>query len=790
MSKSPSLVLSSTLSAIPTVSARSVAGAERVVPPSPRLTLSPLTQALGLALAMSCGAAIAQTAAPVNAARADSSASSRDATAGSRASAAGGTASAAGNSASAASSGSASASSDGGGAPADASSADAGGSGGSTSSSAAPAKPRQKQSLQPVVVTGNPLGLRDLVIPVQTLSGDALTLKRGATLGDTLEDMSGVGSTYFGPNSNRPTIRGLDGDRVKMLSNSGASVDASSLSFDHALPVDPLVLTRVEVLRGAAALQYGGNAIGGVVNTLDNRIPRAPQPGVNGAAEVRLGGAANEYGGAAVLDGGTQQFGWHVDAADRHADDQRVPRFTDSEGTTSTHVRNSDSHSRSGALGGSFFFSDGYAGVSVEDYHTNYGVTVEPDTRIQMQRQRIATAGEWRDVLPGIARVQWQFASSRYKHQEVEGDGAVGTTFQSDGKDARIEAQHAAVQTPWGPLQGVVGWQWENSDFSALGDEALVPNTTTRSGALFLIENFKSGPWSLQAGARSERVTVSSTGGDEDKFGAPTSKRFSPKSFSLSGSVDVGSGFSLSSSVSSSERAPTFYELFANGVHVASGAFEIGDTSLRPEKAKSVDLGLHWQQNGAKWGVQVYQTRFSNFIAMDANGDVRNEVNDEGEVESIPVYVYRGVPARMHGVELEGRQPLPSVAGWNLTLGTTVDFVRGTNRQTGEALPRLAPLHGSLSLQAERGPWMVQAEVRGAARQNRVPALDTPTGGYGTLRLNVARHFDLGSYEALWYVKLDNLANKLAYSASSVATIRDLTPLPGRSIFTGVQVKF
>lgn len=751
MSKSSSLVLSSV------VSAHRVAGARGVPTPSPRLTLSPLTQALGLVLAMSCGAAMAQTAAPVTSARADSSASA-----------------------------------DGGSPSAAASSADAAGSGSSNASgsSTASSKPRQKQSLQPVVVTGNPLGLRDLVIPVQTLSGDALTLKRGATLGDTLEDMSGVGSTYFGPNSNRPTIRGLDGDRVKMLSNSGASVDASSLSFDHALPVDPLVLTRVEVLRGAAALQYGGNAIGGVVNTLDNRIPRAPQPGINGAAEVRLGGAANEYGGAAVLDGGTQQFGWHVDAADRHADDQRVPRFTDSEGTTSTHVRNSDSHSRSGALGGSFFFSDGYAGVSVEDYHTNYGVTVEPDTRIQMQRQRIATAGEWRDVVPGIARVQWQFASSRYKHQEVEGDGAVGTTFQSDGKDARIEAQHAAVQTPWGPLQGVVGWQWENSDFSALGDEALVPNTTTRSGALFLIENFKSGPWSLQAGARSERVTVSSTGGDEDKFGPPTSKRFSPKSFSLSGAVDVGSGFSLSSSISSSERAPTFYELFANGVHVASGAFEIGDTSLRPEKAKSVDLGLHWQQGGAKWGVQVYQTRFSNFIAMDANGDVRNEVNDDGEVESIPVYVYRGVPARMHGVELEGRQPLPSLGGWDLTLGTTVDLVRGTNRQTGEALPRLAPLHGSLSLQAERGPWMVQAEVRGAARQNRVPALDTPTAGYGTLRLNVARHFDLGSFDALWYVKLDNLANKLAYSASSVATIRDLTPLPGRSIFTGVQVKF
>lgn len=646
-----------------------------------------------------------------------------------------------------------------------------------------------KHKLDVVVVTGNPLSQRELAAPVQALSGDALTLRRGASLGDTLDGLPGVGSTYFGPNSNRPTMRGLDGDRVRMLSNSGASVDASSLSFDHALPIDPLVLTRVEVLRGAAALQYGGNAIGGVVNAIDNRIPRLAQPGLNGAAELRLGGASNERGGAVVLDGGTSGVAWHVDAADRRADDQRVPRFESEDGST-RHVRNSDSHGRSGAVGGSLLFSQGYAGVSVEDYHNDYGVTVEPDVRIEMQRQRLATAGEWRDPLPGLSRVTWQFASSRYKHQEVEGSGEVGTVFESDGKDGRVEATHAAFQGGWGSLQGVLGWQWELSDFSALGEEALVPSTKTRNNALFLIEQFKSGPWSLQAGARAERVNVASTGGDEERFGDPVRRRFSPKSFSLSGAVELGSGFSLSSNLSSSQRAPTFYELFANGVHVASGAYEVGDVDLGLERAKAIDLGLHWKLGEAKWSLQVYQTRFSNYIALDASGRSIDEVGEDGEIESVPEYLYRGVRARMHGVELEGRQPLPRVAGWDLTLGTTIDLVRGTNRDTGEPLPRLAPVRGSLSLQAERGPWLIQAELRGAMRQDRVPALDTPTAGYGLLRLHIARHFDIGNLDAMWYVKLDNLANKLAYNASSVQTIRDLTPLPGRSIFAGLQVKF
>jgi iron complex outermembrane receptor protein len=648
---------------------------------------------------------------------------------------------------------------------------------------------KRKQQLESVVVTGNPLNLRDVVAPVQSLSGDALTLKRGASLGDTLDGMSGVSSTYFGPNSNRPTLRGLDGDRVRMLSNSGASVDASSLSFDHALPIDPLVLTRIEVLRGAAALQYGGNAIGGVVNAIDNRIPRLAQPGLNGAAEVRLGGASSERGGAVVLDGGTNQFAWHVDAADRRTDDQRVPRFETEDGF-SRRVRNSDSHGRSGAVGGSFLFSQGYAGVSVEDYHNEYGVTVEPDVRIQMQRQRLATAGEWRDPLPGLARVNWQFANSRYKHQEVEGSGAIGTVFQSSGKDGRVEAQHAAIQTGAGTLSGVLGWQWELSDFSALGEEALVPSTKTRNNALFLIEQFKSGPWSLQAGARSEKVSVASTGGDEERFGAPVTKRFSPNSFSLTGAVEVGGGFSLSASASSSQRAPTFYELFANGVHVASGAYEVGDANLGMERAKAVDLGLHWKQGESKWSVQVYQTRFSNYLALDASGRDITQPGEDGGSETFPEYVYRGVRARLHGVELEGHQPLPSLAGWNLTLGTTLDLVRGTNLDTHEALPRLAPMRASLSLQAEQGPWLLQATLIGAARQDKVPALDTPTAGYGLLRLNVARHFELGGMDAMWYVKLDNLANKLAYSATSVQTIRELSPLPGRSIFAGLQVRF
>jgi iron complex outermembrane recepter protein len=127
-------------------------------------------------------------------------------------------------------------------------------------------------STQTIVVTGNPLR-GELTAPASVLGGDALVRARSGTLGDTLSGLPGVAATGFGPQSSRPVIRGLDGDRIRLLDNGGTAVDASSLSFDHAAPIDPLVVERFEVLRGPAALLYGGNATGGVVNAIDNRVP-------------------------------------------------------------------------------------------------------------------------------------------------------------------------------------------------------------------------------------------------------------------------------------------------------------------------------------------------------------------------------------------------------------------------------------------------------------------------------------------------------------------------------------
>ncbi|HSI59362.1 MAG TPA: TonB-dependent receptor [Ideonella sp.] len=643
-----------------------------------------------------------------------------------------------------------------------------------------------------VVVTGNPLGGDELAQPASVLSGDRLTLRRAGTLGETLDGLPGVASTWFGPNASRPTIRGLDGDRVRLLDNAGAAIDASNLSFDHAVAIDPLVIERVEVLRGPASLLYGGNATGGVVNTIDNRIPQTALDGVGGRAELRFGGAASERAGSALVEGGQGGLNWHVDAFDRKTSDLRVPRFTPVEDgeplAPSSHVRNSAAQSQGGAVGGSWADSDGYVGASLDSYRSDYGVTAEPDVLIRMQRERLALALERRLDGP-FTNLSVRFGDTRYRHEEVEGTGEVGTTFKSTGQDLRVELRHAAVAG----VQGVIGLQAESMRFSALGEEAFVPGTRTRSAALFALEETKLGPLTVSAGLRAEQTTVRSDGDAPDaeapKFGDAMSRRFSPFSASLSALWPVGGGWSLSGVVGSTERAPAYYELYANGVHVATGAYERGDTSLGLEKSVHADLGLAWKAGADSFKANLFTMRFDRFISLEASGADIAVTGEDGAPEAVPEYVFRAVPARLWGVEIEGRKRLLDGA-WQVDASAGLDLTRGVDRQTGQALPRIAPMRVSLGLEAAQGPWRMGAGVKRASAQERVPANDEPTAGYTLLNLWLTRETKLGPADALWFLKLENLGDELAYSAGSIATIRGLSPLPGRSASAGLRVSF
>jgi iron complex outermembrane recepter protein len=641
---------------------------------------------------------------------------------------------------------------------------------------------------QTVVITGNPLGRNALAQPASVLSGDGLALRRASTLGETLDGLPGVSSTWFGPNSSRPVIRGLDGDRVRLLDNGGVAIDASNLSFDHAVGTDPLVSERLEVLRGPAALLYGGNATGGVVNSIDNRIPRAaPAAAFGGRAELRLGGAASERAGGLVLEGGAGALAWHVDAHGRRSDDLRVPQYVPvSYGQAldaTRRVRNSASQGQGGAVGASWVGARGYLGASVDTLRNRYGVSSEEDVTIRMDRDRFSLAGELRGLGAWITQAQVRASHTDYQHIEFEG-ADVGTTFKSDGQELRAEFRHA----PLAGLEGVLGFQIEALDFSALGAEAFVPGTRTRSQAVFVVEEFRAGPVALTAGARIERVRVASAGdapdAEEPRFGDPGERRFTPQSASLAAMLPLAGGWQINASLGHTERAPAYYELYANGLHIATAAYERGDPGLPTERSRHFETGLAWKQGAHSLSLNVYQTRFSRYIALDATG---RDIEIDGE--PVPEYAFSAVRARLQGFEIEGRFRLVDRPGL-LDLTGGIDAVRGDNLDTREALPRLPPLRLRAGLEFKRGPVQAAVTVRHAARQDRVPAVDRSTAGYTQLDLSASGPLPALAQGALWFVKLNNATDELATNAGTIETLRGVAPLPGRALAAGVQLRF
>ena len=647
-------------------------------------------------------------------------------------------------------------------------------------------------TLTDVVVTGNPLRSAASPAPVSVLAGDELVLRRASSLAETLNGLPGVSSSWFGPNANRPIVRGLDGERVRVLSNAGASLDASTLSFDHAVPIDPLFVDRIEVLRGPGALLYGGSAVGGVVNALDNRIPKAPVEDVNGAVEVRLGGAESERGGAALLEAGNGRFAIHVDAFGRRTSDLRVPRHTPVEDGApldeATRVRNSAARTGGGSLGAAWTFGTGHLGVSADTYDSRYGVVAEPDVLIRMKRDHFGLSGEARELGGPIRTARVQLNHTRYKHEEIEGSGEIGTTFNTKGTEARVELEHA----PLGPVRGLVGAQVEDFDFSALGAEAFVPSTRTRRQAAFVTEALDWRLGTLSAGIRFEHAEVASDGDAdpaEPKFGAAAQRAFWLRSASIGNVWNFTPQWSLATTFSASERAPTAFELYANGVHAATGAFEIGDPLLATERGNNVDVALEWKSGADRLRLGAYSARFSRFIALEATGADVSVTGEDGSIGTFPAYAFRSVRARLHGVEIEGKHRLVT-RPWTLDLSGRLDLTRARNADTGEPLPRIPPMRFTLGLDAGSGPWSGRVEFEHAAPQDRVPATDTRTSGYNLLNLALTRQFSWGTQRALWFVKLNNATDKLAYNASTIETVRGLAPLPGRSIKTGMRVDF
>ncbi|QTT87173.1 TonB-dependent receptor [Pseudomonas chlororaphis] len=646
--------------------------------------------------------------------------------------------------------------------------------------------------LQPQVITANPLGSQQTAAPSTVLEGDDLTLQQQGSLGETLNKQPGVSSSYFGPGASRPIIRGLDGDRIRLLRNGVGALDASSLSYDHAVPLDPVNVERIEIVRGPAALLYGGSAIGGVVNTFDNRIPTAAIEGIQGAGELRYGGADTTRSSAGKLEAGNGTFALHLDANSRQFNDLKIPGYARSRHAPPSEdgngkkgrLGNSDGRQDGGAIGGSYTWDDGYAGLSYSNYDSNYGSPAEEDVRIRMKQDHYAFASELRNLDGPFSSLKFDAGYTDYEHREIEG-GETGTIFKNKGYEARVEARHQ----PLGPLNGVIGTQVSRSEFSALGEEAFVPQTDTDSAALFILEELQATErLKLSLGGRLEHTRVDPDSKGNERFSqADSSSSFTAGSLSSGAVYTLTPIWSVAATLGYTERAPTFYELYANGAHVATGTYEVGDANLSKEKAVSSDLALRFDNGTHKGSVGVFYSHFSNYIGLLGSG---RTLNDEGEEDAggMPEYTYSGVRARFSGIEAQDHWKLGESAYGKFALELSGDYTRAKNLDNGEALPRIAPLRLNSGLLWELDRWQARIDVEHAASQRRVPDNESGTDGYTTLGASAGYHFDIGGSQWLAFVKGENLTNQTVRYASSI--LRDIAPAQGRSIEVGLRTTF
>ena len=647
-------------------------------------------------------------------------------------------------------------------------------------------------------VTGNPLGVSSdqMVIPISILNGRELSLKRENTLAETLNSIPGVSNSSFGPSAGRPMIRGMDSDRIKILQNGVNNLDASNLSFDHGVSIDPLIIEQIDVIRGPATLLYGGGAVGGVVNAIDHRIPKEKFEGITGRGEVRYGGANLEQSNAAVVDLGTGNFVMHFDAYNRDAKNLKIPgnalsarkstsrswnpatpgygSYTGDHGTNK--LINSQSETKGGAVGASMIFDRGYAGLSYAKHQTQYGSPLESAVSIDMDNDRVDFASEIRDLGTFFDRAKFRAAYTDYMHKEIE-DGTINTTFKNQGVDGTFELGHQPILS----MKGVMGLQFESGKFQALGAEAFVPSSKTNSQSAYLYEELPINQHKVTFGLRHGEHDVDSKGGGN--FTA-ANKSFKTNNGAIGGLYTLNSQWSLAGNLSHNERAPSYFELYANGVHAATGAYEQGQTNLKIEESNGLDGQIRWKTGQDSLTLGAYSTKFSNYIGL-----ISSDAHNAGTQNYKPS-IFTGIKAEFKGVELEGKSMLTD----NLQLNVRGDYVDAKDKTNGGYVPRISPLKLGVGLKYEFDRFGARLDVLHAFKQDRVAinynyiaGKELITDAYTNISM-MATYKLPTQYNLEAFTKANNLLDEEIREHASF--LKDIAPMGRRSIMFGLRGDF
>jgi iron complex outermembrane receptor protein len=669
----------------------------------------------------------------------------------------------------------------------------------------------------------------DQFATVTVVPNEELRRNGAATLGDLLFEKPGITGSSFAPGaSSRPIIRGLDVNRVRIQEDGVGANGASDLGEDHFVPVDPLTTNQVEVIRGPATLRFGSQAIGGVVETTNNRIPISI-PARGFGAEIRGAGASvnNGIDGAVLFDGGGGNIAVHADAFGRKAGDYRVPSYpylvppdpatapnATQPGAFNGRQPNSSLHNDGQAVGASYIFNEGFLGLAVVHNDALYhipGIDGEDhNTRIDAHQTKFLTRGEWRAPNSVVDALRFWGGVTDYRHNEIglsddtnpASDG-IRQIFTNKEQEGRAEAQLVPFDLRFAALTTAIGVQGGHQELTAPSpDNAGLwdPNSNWRVAG-YIFNEFKfSDTTKAQIAGRIERVELSGIGRSFDAAGTMTSTAASPGYTPKSVSVGLIQTlpWHLVGSITAQyvERAPKPAELFSGGGHDATVTFDKGNPNLAIEAAESLEVGLRRAAGQFRLEATAYYTRFKGFIFRRLTGNTCDADTavcgpNAGDLNEA---IYSQADAIFRGGEFQSQWDALPVGGGFFGIEDQFDVVRATFTD-GSNVPRIPPVRIGGGLYWRDPNWLARVKLLHAFAQNDVAQVaETSTPGYDDLRAELSYSWrSLKSppdrlSEATIGITGTNLLNRNI--RNSVSYSKDEVLLPGASVRLFATLKY
>lgn len=695
-----------------------------------------------------------------------------------------------------------------------------------TASAPSPAKSAQTADEEIVITAPFRQGEDDLLQGTSVVTGEALQRDLRPTIGETLARQPGVSATSFGPSASRPILRGFQGERIRVLTDGIGAIDVSNTSVDHAVVIDPLLAERVEVLRGPSALLFGSSAIGGVVNVVDTRIPRSvPEKGYRVNAIGTYGSAANErsIGGAAdVALGG--KFVLHADGSYTKTDDLKIPGYVlsgparaqalataaqpqpapdpDAEepidfaanAALRGRLPNSASETWTAGVGASIITDTGSLGVSYSHYDSLYGVPVRYATelgqeqeapRLDIAQDRFDLRGEVETGGGFLERIRARAGYASYRHFELEDTGEIATRFYNKGLEGRLELMQAE-HDGW---RGVSGVQYFNRRFDVQGEEAFLPKNRTGQFGVFTLQQIDLGQFRAEGGLRYERTQLTADTLADDLRFFSGKRSFDAVSGSVGASLGVAPGVRIGLNLSRTERAPSGEELFANGAHAGTQAYELGNPDFQLEKSWGIEATVHANGDGFHFDASAYYNWFSNYIfeSQVAQSVCQAAADPSGREVEFPCFQFQQADARYYGFEADASVRLARIGGYAVNLDLLGDYVHANVVDRGP-VPRIPPLRllGGLELQSDR--LTARAEVEHVFEQDRIAAFETPTSDYTLVNASIAfRPWGKDSKTSI-LLSANNIFDVEARRHTSF--LKDFAPLAGRDFRASLRIGF